>query len=45
MNYRNNYDLIFGSKKSSTKGETSGVNDAESCDESVSEINTGSGES
>ncbi len=36
-NYRNNYDLIFGKKKASTKVETSGVNDAESCDKTVPE--------
>ena len=34
-NYRNNYDLIFGKKKASTKGESSGVSDAMSCDKSV----------
>ena len=36
--YRNNYDLIFGRKKDSTKEITSGVHDAESCDKSVPEI-------
>lgn len=37
-NYRNNYDLIFGKKKTSTSGVTSGETKQESCDKSVPEI-------
>ena len=33
--YRNNYDLIFGTKKRSTSGVTSGETKQESCDKSV----------